>query len=334
MHGKKMRVAGWELAAGLLVVVVAGVVAGAAVERLTATTDAVRPVTESRTVVTRGQVHPGRTRKPHRTPPWINAAQLRRRVEGVASRAGAVGVAVRPLADGPPVDAGDLTTGAAWSTIKVPIVLARFRLAESRHESDAGIGALAERAITESDNEAAAALFSEIETAKGGLTAASAYVGDELRAAGDPRTTINTVQPDYGPYSTYGQTQWSLDAGTLFYRQLALRCITPAGAVSKVLALMAQVTPSQRWGIGAAHWPEAGTLRFKGGWGPDRAGRWIVRQFGIIESADSRRGFVVGMIASPGDGTFESGVKALDELAAAVAASTKVGAAPAFVSCR
>jgi hypothetical protein len=334
VRATELRFGAWELAAALVVAVIAGALVGAAVERVTfhaasastTTTTTVAPRPRQPRAVARSASSPAEA--------WIDAAALRRRVADTASRdRSAVGVAVRPLGGGPLVLAGDVTTGAAWSTIKVPIVLARYRLAEARHESQALIAPLAARALTESDNAAAAELFGEIETAQGGLAAASTYVGEELRDAGDNATSINTLQPDFGPFSTYGQTEWSLGAGTLFYRQLARGCVPPGGAVAQVLSLMAQVVPSQRWGIGAGTWPGSGRLRFKGGWGPDRSGRYLVRQFGIVESADGRRGFVVGLIAAPADGTFETGVKVIDDLAAAVAASTETTSAPVFASC-
>jgi hypothetical protein len=243
-----------------------------------------------------------------------------------------VGVAVRSLGTGELTTAGPLQVGPAWSTIKVPVVLARYRLADERHETDrSGIDDLAARAITQSDNAAAAELFAQIETAKGGLTAASAYVGEELAAAGDGRTRINTVNPGNG-FSTYGQTQWSLSAGTQFYRQLARNCLPPRDSTTRVLSLMEQVVPSQRWGIGSAHWPGVPSLRLKGGWGPDRNGRYLVRQFGVVE-ARNMRGFAVGLIAQPNDGQFGSGVRVLDDLAAAVAKATTASGTNLFSSC-
>lgn len=240
---------------------------------------------------------------------------------------------MRSLATGTLTLAGDLTIGAAWSTIKVPIVLARYRLADSQHESWTAIDPLAARALTESDNAAAAALFSQIESAKGGVSVASRYVDEELIASGDHATTINTTLPDWGAYSTYGQTQWSLAAGTAFFRQLARVCVPPRDSVAHVLELMGSVVPSQRWGIGAATWAGAGSVRFKGGWGPDRSGRYLVRQFGIVESATGH-GFVVGLMARPDDGAFGSGIRALDDLASAVVRTTKLTVTPTFSPCR
>ena len=215
---------------------------------------------------------------------WIDRATLRTAVAAIAERDRAeVGLAVRSLGSGSLVTAGDLMTASAWSTIKVPIVLARYRLAdEQRQANRASIGALAKQALTASDNAAGAQLFAEIEAATGGLAPASRFVRRELTAAGDDRTRINTVDPGNG-FSTYGQTQWSLAAGTQFFRQLARGCVPPHDETGYVLALMAEIIPSQRWGVGSVQWPRGAAVQFKGGWGPDKNGDYLVRQFGIIE---------------------------------------------------
>jgi len=191
---------------------------------------------------------------------------------------------------------------------------------------------LARRAITESDNAAAAELFVQIETGKGGLAAASSYVGRELTVAGDSKTVVSTTTFD-SQFSTYGQTQWSLSGGTQFYRELALNCLPPRRATTRVLELMAEITSSQRWGIGAIAWSHVTSLRFKGGWGPDQDGRYVVRQFGIIESA-GRHGLVVGLIARPNNGLFQTGIEVLDELAAAVSQSVRISASPTYAPCK
>lgn len=270
----------------------------------------------------RAAAHTTRTQTAVRV--WVNRVGLRKDVAAIAEREHArVGVAVRSLAAGALITAGSLPTGVAWSTIKVPLVLARYRLADERHENDRDrIDELAARALTRSDNAAAAELFADIETAKGGLVGASRYVGEELGAAGDHVTKINTVDPGNG-FSTYGQTQWSLSAGTQFYRQLARACVPPRHSIGRVLTLMGSVIPSQRWGIGAVTWPRASTVRFKGGWGPDQTGGYLVRQFGIVQSSDGR-GFAVALIARPDDRRFGTGVKVLNDLAAAVAGNVRV----------
>jgi hypothetical protein len=283
------------------------------------------------------QVSPSTHPEPHRpnraNPAWLSRARLSRETALIAhDRASEVGVEVRELASGSSFKTGRLQVGLAWSTIKVPIVMARFRLAEAHRERDVdSIAALAQRAITASDNAAAAELFGQIESTIGGLTLGSRYVESELRQAADRTTSINTINPG-GGFSTYGQTLWTLSNGTLFYRALARGCLEPRDKTSDVLRWMQQVESDQRWGIPTATWTGASTVGIKGGWGPDSHGRYLVRQFGVIEDSD-RRGFVVALIARPIDGSFTSGIAVLDELAKAVAASTDVTRTRMFRPC-
>ncbi len=240
-------------------------------------------------------------------------------------------MALRALGSGHTVLIGPLQSGAAWSTIKVPVILARYRLAESLRQPSGQIDARVAAAITASDNAAAQSLFDDISTAEGGLIPASTYVQQELRAAGDLETVINTAQPP-GGFSTFGQTQWSLSAGTRFYRALALGCLGPAPAAQRITQLMAEITPDQRWGLGQASFGPGTQVLFKGGWGPDPAGRHLVRQFGIIETRDGR-GFAVGLMDRPSDGAFTSGAALLTRLAEAVASTTHADSAPAATGC-
>ena len=83
--------------------------------------------------------------------------------------------------------------------MKVPVILARYRLAAESGQSDSGLAPLVERAITESDNAAALALFQGIEAAKGGVVPASRYVQTLLRQSGDKTTVVNTVSGLFKP---------------------------------------------------------------------------------------------------------------------------------------
>ena len=87
----------------------------------------------------------------------------------------------------------------------MPIVVTLLREQEGRlNDVDR---ARARAALTASDNEAAAALFAEIEEVQGGLAGASEAVEETLRLAGDNRTVIATAPPPPGAISTYGQTE-------------------------------------------------------------------------------------------------------------------------------
>jgi hypothetical protein len=263
----------------------------------------------------------------HRAADWVDAAALAAQVRRIAAVTGdRVGVAVRPLDSRPALTIGPLQAGPAWSTMKVPVILARYRLARQTVQPYSSLGERAARAITESDNDAAASLFDEIVSGRGGAVAASRYVQELLEQAGDERTVVNTVPPP-GGFSTFGQTRWTLSRGTLFHAALARGCLDPRDGSRAVLRLMGQVVPSQSWGLGQARFRGARRTLFKGGWGPDPSGRYLVRQFGIVE-ATGGGGLSVGLIDAPADGSFDSGVSTLDQLADAVARSVHPGRAP------
>ena len=150
---------------------------------------------------------------------------------------------------------------------------------------------------TLSDNEAAAALFADLERAHGGLAGASATVGEVLREAGDGTTEVSTRGRD--GFSTYGQTDWSLPNQQLFMSKLAAKCIGSTESDEYVLSLMGEVS-SDDWGLGSAGLP----ARWKGGWGPGTDGRYLVRQMGILEVGGKEA--VVTLAAIPSNGQFET----------------------------
>ena len=127
---------------------------------------------------------------------------------------------------------GSLTSGAAWSTIKVPLAIAAL----TTDTED-----LVERAITESDNDAARALWESL----GPPAAAAAAVERVLASAGDADTRVETevVLP---PYTSFGQTEWTLAAQQRFAAGLS-----GAPGAEPVLDLMRRVIPEQRWGFAA-----------------------------------------------------------------------------------
>jgi hypothetical protein len=210
---------------------------------------------------------------------------------------GDAGVAIGPPGSGEAESFGSLGSGSAWSTSKVPIAL---RLLQDVGGPAGLSGAQAEemrRALTLSDNEAAAALFADLERRHGGLAGASAAVGEVLREAGDGTTQISTQGRD--GFSTYGQTDWSLAEQERFMSRLAAGCIGDQASREYVLGLMGEVS-SDTWGLGSAGLP----ARWKGGWGPGTDGRYLVRQMGILYVGD--REAVVTLAAIPSDGQFES----------------------------
>jgi hypothetical protein len=210
---------------------------------------------------------------------------------------------------------GSLITGHAWSAIKVPLLVTLLRDRGSQGQLTSQERSWAQLALTQSDNQAAIGMFSSLERAHGGLVGASAAVQQTLRRAGDPITEVNTA-PNSGGFTTFGQTVWSGRAATLFYRSLARGCLLAPTDTRYVLNLMSQVAGDQRWGMGQVN-VRGRPVAFKGGWGPETGGRYLVRQSAIVGAG--ARGYVVTILAESGVGSFETGTQALTALARWVA---------------
>jgi hypothetical protein len=205
-----------------------------------------------------------------------------------------IGVALTPLGgSGPTFSLGEWRSGSAWSTIKVPLVIAALRDEHPPPHVTAQMTA----AITESDNAAADAIWAGL----GDPVTAAHKVEAVLAAAGDfTPVQSQQVQP---PYSPYGQTEWPLTAQVHFLSVAACESTN-----APVLALMGQIEKDQRWGLGKI----AGT-RFKGGWGPDPSEKYLVRQMGLLNTPT---GISVATIAAePYSGTFADGITALNQIA-------------------
>lgn len=216
-------------------------------------------------------------------------------------------VAGAPGTGGPEVTLGEFTTGDAWSTIKVPIAERVLGDVGGPSGLDMTAKDRIHRAITLSDNDAAAGLFEGLESAHGGLAPASAAVTEMLREAGDGDTTVSTVGRD--GFSTYGQTDWSLEDQFSYMAALSGGCISDPSSRSLLLEEMGQVGGSDTFGLGASGYPAS----WKGGWGPGTDGRYLVRQMGQVDV--DGRSVVVAMAAIPDDGSFESGQAMLTRIA-------------------
>jgi Beta-lactamase enzyme family len=223
----------------------------------------------------------------HRAPSGEALLDLTNRLATAAS-AGKVGVAGGALAGGPIQSHGQLRSMRAWSTMKVPVIVAAIdarrdgKLPGGRELTPTERAAI-EAAITRSDNDAALLLWNELVEAFGGEAAAAQRTEAVLRQAGDDATTVIAV-PDPRGYSPFGRTIWRLDRAATFYRSLArVQLLSPADT-KLVLDAMSRVVNDQRWGVGAANWDEAPPLRFKGGWGPSdsAAGGYEVLQVGLV----------------------------------------------------
>lgn len=205
--------------------------------------------------------------------------------------AGEVGIAVF---DGQQVTQyGSWTSGAAWSTIKVPLSIAALSTDQPATES------LMQQAISQSDNAAADQMWSML----GDPDEAAAAVVHVLREGGDT-TSIVQSQQVRPPYSPYGQTQWPQDQAAIF--AFGLPCI--AGA-TPVLDQMRHLGGNQQWGLA----PYA-DMAAKGGWGPEPDGGYLVRQVALVTNSSGT--FGVSLAAKPDDGSFGTGTAMLDAVGA------------------
>lgn len=203
---------------------------------------------------------------------------------------------------------GDLSGGVGWSTMKIPVAIAAVTQAGG-HPGQATLGQM-RRAITESDNNAAMAVWAGL----GSPTTAAARTQAVLRQGGDTSTVVpsQVLRPGYTPF---GQSNWSLTAQATFAASLPCMANT-----SQVLDLMGQITSSQRWGIGTL----ANTVAFKGGWGPGTDGAYLVRQMAVVHLGDGTR-IGLALAARPADGSFATGISDLNALAGWAAANIRSG---------
>ncbi|MGS2805708.1 hypothetical protein [Nocardia sp. MW-W600-9] len=204
---------------------------------------------------------------------------------------GSVGLAIMPVGGDKMVTFGTWATGPAWSTIKVPLAIAALR-------NNASYATTATSAITASDNGAADTLWQSL----GSGAAAATAVENVLREGGDTETTVPTTRTR-ADASIYGQAEWTLADQVRFAAHLP--CIPQS---QRVVGLMQQIIPSHRWGLGAF-----GSAEFKGGWGPDPSGKYLVRQFGLIDSPSGR--IAIAFAAQPDSGSFNDGMTMLDKMA-------------------
>jgi hypothetical protein len=211
---------------------------------------------------------------------------------------GSSGLAASAIGLKPAIEVGTLRDGVAWSTIKVPIAVALERRAQGH--ATASEQSLLRRAITASDNAAAEALWSSLGTPNAAATAVQTI----LATAGDTSTRVETRILRAG-FTSFGQTRWSLPAQQHFIASLP--CLPNS---EPVLLLMQQVVPDQRWGLGSL----GAETQFKGGWGPDARGGYLVRQMGIVRLRNGRP-LAVSIATSPADGSFDTGTANLTQIA-------------------
>ncbi len=207
--------------------------------------------------------------------------------------ASTIGLAVQPINNpSEAIQFGSWQQGPAWSTIKVPLAIAAIRASTSPTVTDA-----ARAAITLSDNAAAEQLWSDL----GEPSAAAQKVQQVLTEAGDPSVVQSErIRPGF---TAFGQTLWPLKEQAAF---LAHAACDPRD--EPVLALMGDIASDQSWGLG-----EQPAARFKGGWGPDEAGSYLVRQFGLLTTTDGGA-LAVAVAAQPHSGVFQDGIRDLTQV--------------------
>ena len=204
-----------------------------------------------------------------------------------------MGIAVAGVGNGQvPMTWGDWQEGPAWSTIKVPLVIAAYRQANPPQ-----VTGVMKAAITESDNAAAESLWEQL----GDPTAAAKRVQQILREAGDP--TIVESRKLRPEFTAFGQTIWSLVNQIRFTASAFCN-----SADDPIFNLMGQVEPDQTWGIGGIPGAE-----FKGGWGPSQSGKYLVRQIGVLTAPAGK--VAVAIAAEPVSGSFDDGRQDLNEAA-------------------
>ncbi|WP_223885450.1 class A beta-lactamase-related serine hydrolase [Nocardia colli] len=212
-----------------------------------------------------------------------------------ASTRGHLGLAIMPVGGDQVVSFGDWTTGPAWSTMKVPLTIAALRL------SGGSPSYAASAAITASDNAAADTLWQSLGTNQ----EAAQAVQSVLREGGDAKTTVPATR-SRPENSAFGQADWSLADQVRFASRLP--CLPQS---APVINLMEQIQAAQRWGLGAFNGAE-----FKGGWGPDASGAYLVRQFGLISTPSGQ--LAVAFAAQPDSGAFSDGMTMLDKLSTVI----------------
>ncbi|MEE3848999.1 hypothetical protein VZC37_01550 [Gordonia sp. LSe1-13] len=210
---------------------------------------------------------------------------------------GKVGLAIVPVGSDRVITMGDLTTGRAWSTLKVPVSLA----AERRF--GAAVATEEDKAITFSDNDAAGELWGSL----GGGQSSVDAVTDVLREGHDLRTQVSSEADD--PPSYPGYTPWALADQARFGAHLP--CLPGS---EHVIRLMSNVASNQQWGVATMGRKQGAVTAVKGGWGPARSGSagYLVRQLAVITTL--RGDVAVSMAAIPSGGSFSKGTRMLDKV--------------------
>ncbi|MGO3043720.1 hypothetical protein [Corynebacterium casei] len=179
------------------------------------------------------------------------AAAMEQIVSDVEDKYGAT-VSLAVVGDTDEHLAGDEGTEPAWSTIKVPIAIAALR--------DGADESLVDAAIKESDNDAAYALWQQVEWTEG-----SAIESIEK--------LLNDFESDVEMDQAFGMSTWKVKAQARFASRLG--CVPES---EYVYDAMQDIVEWQKWGLSGL-----GDVHSKGGWGLDDSdGEYTSRQMGVM----------------------------------------------------
>jgi len=195
------------------------------------------------------------------------------------------------------------------SVVKVTILGTLLRDAQAAHRSlTSRERSLAWAMITRSDNGAASALWDE-----DGRRRLQRF----LDAAGMTHTVL-------GPGAAWGVTRiTAADETRLLWLLLQPNRVLDTSSRHYALALMADVTPSQRWGVPAGA-PKSLVVHVKNGWLPLGPYEWRINSLGGFTGHDERYSIVVLTQDNP---TMSYGVTTVERIAEAVNRDLNPGAA-------
>lgn len=236
---------------------------------------------------------------------------------------GQVGIAAVGLDGGPVAVANGDGPPYAWSTTKLLISTQLLRDVGNPSALSSQQRSMMHEALSASVNEAATSMNTDVKNRHGGVVGAAAAMTELLRQAGDETTN---VRPGATPESNYGLTQWDAKGEALFMASLARGCLLDSGSTKFLIGEMGHVAESQSWGLG-----RIGSPAYKGGWGPDDNGTYLVRQVGLVRASDGHE-YAVAITARAAGGSQESGQRLLSDVAEWLA--QRITSAPAATACR
>ncbi|MFV2177444.1 hypothetical protein ACFHW2_32730 [Actinomadura sp. LOL_016] len=255
---------------------------------------------------------------PRPTPAFTAAerAALTRTLDAyLRERPGSVSLAVRDASGAISYGYGEELRPATASIVKVNLVMALLlRAQRDGRPPTSAEKALAERAVTVSDNDVATALWHAVGGAEG------------LASANEDFGLRDTVP---GPGGFWGSTT----TGAADQVELLTALVSPASPLSApnrryVRDLMADVVPEQAWGVSAAAdrpGGEAGEAAgeapaLKNGWLPRDAhgGRWTINSVGLVRAAGR---LLLIAVLSERHPTMRAGIETVERAARTVTAA-------------